>query len=231
MACVSSAHELFETFISMPASTLCCSPVAAYARLVYAVVVLVKVSVSTIVKRGLLHGVVRPEAVRAETYLERVLLKLTETSVDGCKIAEKWVVVVGAVLAWSRDHLNDASANEGSTIEPETIVPLRYLDAHADDASRNRFRTTNSPADEPRPDEKAVATESRPTAGRDSTPREWLPQLDSFLNYSDPSSLLDLGAAAVDALVGLSDHLEGVGGEAFEATDWAGLVEPEYEKA
>jgi hypothetical protein len=80
MRYLSSAQALLDVFISMSQDLIRCSPVMVYARTCYAVIILVKISVSTVMNCGALHGVLQAEVTRVAGYLRRIARKLTKVS-------------------------------------------------------------------------------------------------------------------------------------------------------
>jgi len=131
--CLSSTHDLFETFISMPVKSLQCSPVTVYARLLYAAVVLIKISISATTEGAQLYGIITQEEVNMDFYLDKAVAKLTETSNEGCVVATKFLFILHAILRWLRNSIHDdASQGIGSDPVGEVIMPLKYLNIRDD---------------------------------------------------------------------------------------------------
>lgn len=203
--CVSSAHDLFETFISMSTNALHCSPFIIYARLMYSVVVLVKISASIVAEKGALHGIMELEEVRTERYLERIVRKLMEISANGCRIAEKSLVVTRVISAWFRSCLHDVAGDGKNSIELGLVTPLKCLDIGAGDSSQTL--TAYSLSDNGYQTENTPLWGELSSAEKDFSLSDWFHQLNSFPDDSAAHTLPDLDIPDLHTLASPSIEL------------------------
>ena len=110
----------------MHAAELQASPVYIYARLLHAVIIVVKIAISTTLQDGLLHSVMSLADTKAEAYLQKIVGKLTETATAGCQLAERFSTIVQATQNWAATLF--CRGGHARDIDIETIVPLKYLE-------------------------------------------------------------------------------------------------------
>ncbi|KAI5456921.1 hypothetical protein BGZ63DRAFT_428361 [Mariannaea sp. PMI_226] len=136
--CVSAAQSSCDTFIAMSTEYIQCLPIATYARLGYALVVLVKVSVSTHSANGALKGIMPPETTRADQYLEQVVAKLSATGISGCRAAVKWLEVIESIADWFQLFLSSAADGVNGRVDVGILEPLKHLNLTIGTANDNR---------------------------------------------------------------------------------------------
>jgi len=202
--CLSSTHDLFETFISMPVESLQCSPVTVYARLLYAAVVLIKISISAATEGAQLYGVITQEEVNMDFYLDKAVAKLTETSNKGCVVATKFLFILHAILRWLRNSIHDDASQEiGSNPMGEVIMPLKYFNIRDDGTA---FSQTSQSASLQGPIGPGGQV---PSETGSLLPAEWTEQPNPLsIDFSD-----------LDALVDATLFYSGEHGEGFQTSD------------
>lgn len=140
--CISSAQAVVDTFLSMPTATLACGSVVVYARMGYAIVILMKIHASAALPGGALSGVVDPGATRMGEYLERVVGHLADVSKYQCRLAsEAWLPIMSQLRDWYRRHLVPGEQDDDDDDAPgiaELIQPLRLVNLAADVGFRSQ---------------------------------------------------------------------------------------------
>ncbi|KIX01918.1 uncharacterized protein Z518_07857 [Rhinocladiella mackenziei CBS 650.93] len=166
MACLSSAHSLLDTFLSMSVRSLQFSPAIVIVRAVYAIFLLFKIFFSASAIDGNLNQILDPTAIKLSFYLQQLRLKLVEVASLGCRLAAKFSSVTTKLQEWLRvEHpwdVHDAKMPQ----DLELIQSFRFI---------------------------SLGTESRtPPSDRE---KPGLPQIASFTNHeplagnSDPFEL------------------------------------------
>lgn len=159
--CISSSDSLIETFLNMSAQEIRATPTLVYVRLVYAVVILIKISISTGTTE--LGKVIQPENIKVSLYLEKLLVHLkavaTLDSQDVHVLGAKFLQVLAKVKVWFQQQgMQHRTANEkaqsAATFEPSrsTIMkrenPSSYIDKsnfHTDFSKAPTMNTTMWP--------------------------------------------------------------------------------------
>lgn len=131
MRCVSSAHAILDIFVSIPTAMLRCSPVVVYARVGYAVIILLKIHVSAALRRGVLNGVLATEATKIEFYLERVIGKLTGVCAEYCGVAVIWLSLITRLEDWFR-HCFILNSGRNESTDIWLVELLRHLKVRKD---------------------------------------------------------------------------------------------------
>ncbi|CAK7202043.1 hypothetical protein SEUCBS139899_004761 [Sporothrix eucalyptigena] len=103
--CLMAARSLIGLFLSSPTEQLLGSPVVVYARLGYAVVVLLKLQISAALPGGAMHGIwvdtaTGDSATQIYQYLESLIARLEELEALGGRIAAVWMSMVRITHAW-----------------------------------------------------------------------------------------------------------------------------------
>lgn len=121
VTCISSAHALLDLFISSTTITLQCAPVIVYARMGYAIVILLKVYISAALPTGALYGVFNASETNLELYLEQTTHRLTEVDAQRCRTASFWLTIVAKITDWFRRHFVPTLGMVGTVDEPGVV--------------------------------------------------------------------------------------------------------------
>ncbi|KAH6876583.1 hypothetical protein B0T10DRAFT_610302 [Thelonectria olida] len=149
--CVSAAQGLCDIFISMSTDYIQCFPVAIYARLNYALVILVKTSVSILSPNGALRGIMALEMTRMDHYLGEVTRKLAVVAANNCRLATKWLEVIQSMAAWFQQFCDSMLGGGDNAIELGILEPLKHLNIGVG-ATDDARRTTTTPHGQPTQD-------------------------------------------------------------------------------
>ena len=93
--CLASAHVIFDSFLSIPADIVRNLPVFLMVRLIYAAVVLIKMSIDSTVNGSVTSKILKVEDFRIEEYLGKVASLLSSACEgDRCQSAAKFKMVM-----------------------------------------------------------------------------------------------------------------------------------------
>ncbi|OAP65153.1 hypothetical protein AYL99_01125 [Fonsecaea erecta] len=130
--CLSSARTILDTMLRMTTHQLRCSPCIVFARMCYAVVLLLKISLSASSTEGALNGVCDFDMTNVGTYLEQLEFKLREIA-NGqiLRSGATFLGVVAKLGEWYRKHqLNEELRRDSPNMDAdefELVEPLKHL--------------------------------------------------------------------------------------------------------
>lgn len=100
LACVAAITTSFDTFLGMDITRVRCLPVFNFVRIAYSLVILIKVNLAMASADTPLTTIIA-DNLRAETYLDSLLAKLSEASSEGkCRPAGKFLSVLSTLKGW-----------------------------------------------------------------------------------------------------------------------------------
>ncbi|CAI4217006.1 unnamed protein product [Parascedosporium putredinis] len=100
LACVAAITTSFDTFLGMDIARVRCLPVFNFVRIAYSLVILIKVNLAMSAAETPLTTIIA-DNLRAETYLDSLLAKLSEASSEGrCRPAGKFLSVLSTLKGW-----------------------------------------------------------------------------------------------------------------------------------
>ncbi|KIH92534.1 fungal transcriptional regulatory protein [Sporothrix brasiliensis 5110] len=132
--CLMASRSLIGIFLASPTEQLLGSPVVVYARVGYAVLVLLKLQISAALPGGAMHGllldtVTGDSATQIYQYLESLIARLEELEALGGRIASVWIAMVRIIHTWYEAYFVPAAsgrpAESNSNVNP-VLEPLRY---------------------------------------------------------------------------------------------------------
>ncbi|CAK7216081.1 hypothetical protein SBRCBS47491_002711 [Sporothrix bragantina] len=134
--CLMAARSLIGLFLSSPTDQLLGSPVVVYARVGYAVLMLLKLQISAALPGGAMQGLMidtatGDSATQTYQYLESLIARLEELEALGGRIAAVWVTMVRITHAWYEAYFVPA-ANGRPPLETNNpdigpvLEPLRH---------------------------------------------------------------------------------------------------------
>ncbi|ERT01086.1 hypothetical protein HMPREF1624_02325 [Sporothrix schenckii ATCC 58251] len=132
--CLMASRSLIGIFLASPTEQLLGSPVVVYARVGYAVLVLLKLQISAALPGGAMHGllldtVTGDSATQIYQYLESLIARLEELEALGGRIASVWIAMVRIIHTWYEAYFIPAAsgrpAESNSNVNP-VLEPLRY---------------------------------------------------------------------------------------------------------
>lgn len=132
--CLMASRSLIGLFLASPTEQLLGSPVVVYARVGYAVLVLLKLQISAALPGGAMNGllidtVTGDSATQIYQYLESLIVRLEELEALGGRIASVWMSMVRIIHAWYEAYFIPAASGRGaeshSNVDP-ILEPLRH---------------------------------------------------------------------------------------------------------
>lgn len=132
--CLMASRSLIGLFLASPTEQLLGSPVVVYARVGYAVLVLLKLQISAALPGGAMNGllidtVTGDSATQIYQYLESLIARLEELEALGGRIASVWMSMVRIIHAWYEAYFIPAvsgrSVEANSDVDP-ILEPLRH---------------------------------------------------------------------------------------------------------
>jgi hypothetical protein len=129
-----ASRSLIGLFLSSPTEQLLGSPVVVYARVGYAVLVLLKLQISAALPGGAMNGllidtVTGDSATQIYQYLESLIARLEELEARGGRIASVWMSTIRVIHAWYEAYFIPAVSGRGpesnSDVDP-VLEPLRH---------------------------------------------------------------------------------------------------------
>ena len=142
--CISSADALLTTFLNMNVEEIHHCPTLVYVRVVYASVILIKLSISASMPSSELGSLIDPESNKIDTLLEQLLvhLKTMSSFANGTKhvLSSKFLSIMTKLKLWFQHQRQQSSVDllsnnesEQESESPETISAhqsLQATDAH-----------------------------------------------------------------------------------------------------
>ena len=123
-ACLDAIDGIFETFLSMDVARIRCLPVFSYVRVVYAVVVLIKLYFAASSQQSDLGKIIDKDHMKVEHYLHSLLDKFKETaSEDRSRPAAKFLLVVVMLRNWLENR-GKCQPMPRATIADPAATPL-----------------------------------------------------------------------------------------------------------
>lgn len=130
-----ASRSLIGLFLASPTEQLLGSPVVVYARVGYAVLVLLKLQISAALPGGSMNGllidtVTGDSATQIYQYLESLIARLEELEALGGRIASVWMSMVRIIHAWYEAYFIPAASGRevttsNSNVDP-VLEPLRH---------------------------------------------------------------------------------------------------------
>ena len=172
MVCISSSQRLIDIFLGMSIEALRASPRFLWTRLCYAVVILMKLSISASTPSSELGKVIDPEECKVLYYSERVITYMdkiaTASSQKQHDISFRFLRVLTNLNFWYRKHILQLNATGGKNKilgSDQTALskqePEKSASAVGVSASRGSTPFMSSPATMT-PDSEAISQESHP---------------------------------------------------------------------
>ncbi|CAK7265719.1 hypothetical protein SEPCBS57363_001724 [Sporothrix epigloea] len=164
--CLMAARSLIGLFLASPTEQLLGSPVVVYARVGYAVLVLLKLQISAALPGGAMRGILidsatGDSATQIYQYLESLIARLEELKTLGGRIAAIWMTMVRITHAWYEAYFLPAA----NGCPPQTadnsefgavLEPLRHCFLSKDECDMRKETTE---------------VRQKPTVGTDMYPR------------------------------------------------------------
>ncbi|EFX02303.1 fungal transcriptional regulatory protein [Grosmannia clavigera kw1407] len=137
--CLASARALIGIFLAAPTKQLRGMPVFSYARISYAIVVLLKLELSAVLPGGAMHGLMRhvggpgSSTTQIHHYLGKLSWRMRQLRTRHRHLARMWAPLVEAVSEWyegyllpaAGGHISDEKASTASGVGP-VLRPLRH---------------------------------------------------------------------------------------------------------
>lgn len=132
-----AARSLIGLFLASPTEQLLGSPVVVYARLGYAVLVLLKLQISAALPGGSMNGLLidsatGDSATQIYQYLESLIARLGELEARGGRIAAVWMSMVRIIHEWYEAYFIPAASGRSAEVLPAhadiapVLEPLRH---------------------------------------------------------------------------------------------------------
>lgn len=121
--CISSADALILAFLSMGVEEVIQCPVLVFVRVVYATVVLIKLSISASMPSSELGKIIAPESNKIDTYLEQLLIHLRTAAKfnKGSKhvVSSKFLGILTKLKLWCQSQKQQSPAEIMSNGKPK----------------------------------------------------------------------------------------------------------------
>lgn len=115
--CITSADDLITTFLNMSVREILQCPTLVFVRVIYASVILIKLSISAAMPSSELGNILDPASNKVETYLEQLLihLKAVATLEDGGRhaLSSRFLGILTKLKFWFQ-HQKPQSPGDGS---------------------------------------------------------------------------------------------------------------------
>ena len=122
--CISSADALITIFLSMDVDEVLQCPVLVFVRVVYATVILIKLSISASIPSSELGKIIAPDSNKIDVHLEELLvhLKTAATFENGTKhvISSKFLGILTKLKLWWQRQKQQSSAEQLAAVTPKT---------------------------------------------------------------------------------------------------------------
>lgn len=119
MECVSSAQTVLKIMIDMQWETVRALPAFLYARALYALVILIKLHLSTYSPHSELGKIVDRETLMTQIYAEKTLKQMKRVAGDDgkCILGAKFYAILGKLVGWFRSVLSQPGGP--GTLKPD----------------------------------------------------------------------------------------------------------------
>ncbi|CAK7271139.1 hypothetical protein SEPCBS119000_004448 [Sporothrix epigloea] len=141
--CLMAARSLIGLFLASPTEQLLGSPVVVYARVGYAILVLLKLQMSAALPGGAMRGILidtatGDSATQVYQYLESLIVRLEQLKALGGRIAAVWTTMVRITHAWYEAYFLPAANGCPPQITRDAefgavLEPLRHCFSSDDD--------------------------------------------------------------------------------------------------
>lgn len=111
-ACLVAINDAIDTFLSFDVEQTRCLPALNFARVAYALVILLKMYFSA--GGAELGAIIGRDKIRVDHYLDRLMAKFREAAADDrCRPAAKFLVVLAMLRSWFVRHATAQDGNNG----------------------------------------------------------------------------------------------------------------------
>ncbi|KAL1848334.1 hypothetical protein VTK73DRAFT_10142 [Phialemonium thermophilum] len=219
--CMSSAHAVADLFLSLPLTTLVCTPVPVFARMGHAAFVLVKIHIAATVAGGAWNGVVSPDSVRAGYYLDLLVHHLEEVSPHQFRAGYVWYPILYRLREWFTKYCARADGEDDVSGAYDLFEPLRQfpltssVDFTVEDETRVSSEVTRSDTDVIR--EASMLPGVLPAGIEDG---DWFQSLTQFPGDLPEGTLSDGLSNGLDGWSNAHAELSGLHSLFTEPVDW-----------
>lgn len=185
MVCISSSQRLLDIFLGMSVEALRASPRFMWTRLCYAVVILMKLSISASTPSSELGKIIDPEECKVLYYSERVITYMDKIATASSRkehdMSFRFLRVLTSLKFWYRKHTLQLSATGG---ENKGLGPDKTaLSRQEPDHSASAVGVSASQDSSPFMSSRATMTPDSQAFSQDSHPALYKPQPLSHSNF------------------------------------------------
>ncbi|KAF3932629.1 hypothetical protein ABW19_dt0200584 [Dactylella cylindrospora] len=121
-SCLSSAHGLLDGFLSFSVDELRCLPVLFFARVAYAIVLLIKIYFSVTAAKSEVGKVIEKPQLKLDYYFEKLLALLKAAAADDkSKPATKFFLILTMLSHWY--HYQQRASSKGASGRRLSVIP------------------------------------------------------------------------------------------------------------